>query len=151
MHILKRLSFLLLGGLVGYGLWTLFFDHYFLSTLAATLIVNQRNDAILFRILGDENLVIVLMLFLASMLRTFPASVISGAVMGFFLPHTRYKRTLCYAVLIWPFALYLWQLVRPHVDDASRGVYTLQSVAIYALFYLSVFVSYKLFKKEKQK
>jgi hypothetical protein len=151
MHILKRLFFVLLGSLVGYGLWTLFFDHYFLSAVAAALIVNQRNDAILFRILGDENLVIAVMLFVASLLRTFPASVILGAAMGFLLPHTRYKRSLCYAVLIWPLALYSWQLVRPHVDDASKGVYILQAVAIYALFYLSVFVSFKLFKKEKQK
>ena len=150
MHLLKRLSFVLLGGLTGYLLWTLFFDHTFLSALAATLVVNQRNDVFLFRILGDENLVIAVMLFVASLLRTFPASVILGATMGYLLPHIRYKRTLCYAVLIWPFALYSWQLVSHHVDDASRGVALLQAAAIYTLFYFSVFVSFKLFKKEKQ-
>jgi len=140
----------MLGGLIGYGLWTLFFDHSFLSTLASSLVVNKRNETFLAAILSNENLVIATMLFIAAMLRTFPASVLSGALVGFLLPHIRYKRSLCYAILIWPFALYVWQFVGPHVDDASRGVYMLQALAIYALFYLSVFVSFKLFKKEKQ-
>ena len=150
MRVLKRLSLVLLGGLIGYGLWTLFFDHSFLSALASSLVVNKRNETFLATLLGNENQVIAAMLFFAAMLRTFPASVLSGTLVGFLLPYIRYKRSLCYAVLIWPFALYVWQFVGSHVDEASRGVYILQALAIYTLFYVSVFVSFKLFKKEKQ-
>ena len=149
VRILKQLSLALLGGLTGYVLWALFFDYTFLSALASSLIVNRRNEAFLATILGNENHIIAVMLFFAAMLRTLPASVISGALMGFLLPQIRFKRTLCYAVLIWPFALYAWAFIGG-LYESNRGVYMLQALAIYALFYVSVFVSFKLFKKEKQ-
>ncbi len=153
VRILKQLSLALLGGLTGYVLWTLFFDYTFLSALASSLIVNRRNEAVLATLLGNENHVIAVMLFIAAMLRTLPASVISGALVGFLLPRIRFKRTLCYAVLIWPFALYVWAFIGPPPSglyESNRGVYILQALAIYALFYISVFVSFKLFEKEKQ-
>lgn len=148
---LKRLSSVVLGGLIGYGLWRLYFDSSFLSSQAASLVVTKRNAAFLGALFGNENQVIAALLFMAAVLRTLPASVLLGTVMGFLLPRIRDQRALCYSVLIWPIARYAWHLIYPEARsffEANWGAYVLQMIAIYVVFYVSLFVSFTLLKRK---
>jgi hypothetical protein len=91
----------------------------------------------------------------------FPGSFLLGLVVGTVLPRVRAKQWLCYCVLLWPtlelVASYAW-LVQIESSTSPQFVLplwkgrvqkSLVEFVIYSLFFVTVFVSYKIVSRGK--